>query len=62
MEFLTEGVKLIGGSLGIATAVFIVFDRVFRSPMGHHATPMAFQKASEDYDDGRSFGGIEGSA
>jgi hypothetical protein len=30
MDWFLESVKLIGAVLGIATAAFIVFDRVFR--------------------------------
>jgi hypothetical protein len=31
MDWFLESVKLIGAVLGIATAAFIVFDRVFRN-------------------------------
>jgi hypothetical protein len=30
MDYLIEAIKLVGGILGMATAAFIVFDRVFR--------------------------------
>jgi hypothetical protein len=41
MDYLLEAIKLIGGMLGIATAAFIVFDRVSRNKpiFALHAKP-----------------------